>query len=79
MLSKCSTKETLNCSNKLPKHRKMGDMSLQECDAGVQCHVLVRDSLCLRGAWGAQLVKHPTSAQVMISLFVGSTKCQALC
>ena len=25
-----------------------------------------------RGAWVAQLVKHPTSAQVMISQFVGS-------
>ena len=26
-----------------------------------------------RGAWVAQLVKHPTSAQVMISQFVGSS------
>ena len=26
-----------------------------------------------RGAWGAQLVKHPTLAQVMISRFVGSS------
>ena len=33
--------------------------------------------LCLRGLWGgtwvAQLVKHPTSAQVMILGFVGSS------
>ena len=26
-----------------------------------------------RGAWVAQLVKHPTSVQVMISWFVGSS------
>ena len=34
---------------------------------------LIKKVLCLRGAWVAQSVKRPTSAQVMISWSVGSS------
>ena len=43
-----------------------------------KCHIERKSN---RGAWVAQLVEQPTSAQLMISLFVGSgpTTCPALC
>ena len=37
------------------------------------CHILSGERLICRGAWVAQSVKRPTSAQVMISRFVGSS------
>ena len=44
----------------------------QQAPKSMTCEEVYQKSY-LKGAWMVQLVKHPTSAQVMISQFVGSS------